>query len=72
MLDTGVYRWYNKGVIKREGVLDMKYEVVVGGTVVGRYGTKAEAEQRLYEVRHSYLAMVHPQDCMFIREREVR
>ena len=50
----------------------MKYEVVVGGTVIGRYDTKTEAEQRLYEVRHSYLAMVHPQDCMFIREREVK
>ena len=46
----------------------MRYEVVVAGTVVGTYTNKVEAENRLYEIQHSFLAMVHPRNCMFIRE----
>ena len=46
----------------------MMYEVMVSGSVAGRYEDRASAEARLEEVRHSYLALVHPVDCMFIRE----
>lgn len=45
-----------------------KYNVVVAGTVLGTYTDKAEAEQRLNEVRHSFLAMVHPWNCFYIKE----
>lgn len=47
-----------------------KYNVMVAGTVVGTYKTREEAEERLDQVRHSYLAMVHPRDVMFIKEVE--
>jgi hypothetical protein len=46
-----------------------KYEVVVAGTVQARYSNREEAEQRLYELKHSFLALVHPVDCFFIREK---
>ena len=46
----------------------MMYNVVVAGTIVGTYNTKEEAEKRLFEVQHSFLAMVHPKDCMYIKE----
>ena len=47
-----------------------EYKVMVAGTAVGTYKTREEAEVRLEEVRHSYLAMVHPRDVMFIKEVE--
>ena len=47
-----------------------KYEVVVAGTVIATYNTKEEANDRLNEVRHSFLAMVHPSDCIFIKVKE--
>lgn len=47
-----------------------KYNVMVAGTVMGTYNTREEAEVRLEEVRHSYLAIVHPRDVMFIKEVE--
>ena len=46
-----------------------KYEVCVAGQVVTRAETKEEAERLLNEVRHSFLAMVHPVDVFYIRER---
>lgn len=46
----------------------MKYAVMVGGVVANKFATLAEAEAYLDEVRHSFLAMVHPRDTMFIRE----
>ena len=45
-----------------------RYEVLVAGTVIGTYATREEAETRLYEAKHSFLAMVHPQDVFRIRE----
>ena len=48
----------------------MKYEVIVAGTVVATYDNKADAENRLYEVQHSFLAIVHPKGTMFIKEVE--
>ena len=47
----------------------MKYEVVVAGTVVGTYKNKADAEKRLAEAKNSFLAIVHPVDVFFIREK---
>lgn len=46
----------------------MKYEVIVAGTVIGIYNTYKEAEERLNEARHSFLAMVHPKDCFYVKE----
>ena len=47
-----------------------KYNVMVAGTVIGTYNNREEAEARLEEVKHSFLAMVHPRDTMFIKEVE--
>lgn len=47
-----------------------KYNVIIAGTIVGSYETKEEAENRLNEIRHSYLAMVHPKNCMYIKKVE--
>lgn len=46
----------------------MMYKVIVAGTVVGSYENKAEAEKRLFEIRHSFLATIHPTDTIFIKE----
>ncbi len=47
-----------------------KYLVKVGGTVLATYNTREEAEKRLFEVKNSFLALVHPIDCMFIKAVE--
>ena len=47
----------------------MKYEVVVAGSVIGTYKNREDAEKRLFEAKHSFLAMVHPINCFFIREK---
>ena len=47
-----------------------RYEVKVAGTTIGTYTNREEAEKRLDDARHSFLAMVHPQDCFFIKEVE--
>ena len=46
-----------------------KYEVVVAGTTIGTYNTRKEAESRLAEAKNSFLAMVHPKNVFFIREK---
>ena len=46
-----------------------KYEIVVGGTVVATATTKEEAENLLYQAKNSFLALVHPVDCFYIREK---
>ena len=46
----------------------MKYEVIVSGVVLITVDTKAEAEARLQEARNSFLALVHPQECFYIRK----
>lgn len=46
----------------------MKYEVIIAGTVIGTYNTIEEANKRLDEARHSFLAMVHPKDCFYVKE----
>ena len=38
----------------------IQYEVLVAGRVIGAYETYKEAEKRLYEVKNSFLAIVHP------------
>lgn len=45
------------------------YEVIVAGTVIGVYANKADAEARLAEAKNSFLALVHPVDVFFIREK---
>lgn len=45
-----------------------KYNVIVAGTVFGTYKTKEEAEKMLDEVKKSFLALIHPKDCMYIKE----
>lgn len=47
----------------------MKYEVLVAGTVIGTYNTIEEAEKRLNEAKHSFLAMVHPKEAFRIAEK---
>jgi len=47
----------------------IKFEVVIAGTVVNTYSTREEAERRLDEIRHSFYAMVHPIDTMYIRKK---
>lgn len=47
----------------------MKYEVIVGGTVIATYETREEAEKRLEEARNSFLALVHPYDTFRIKEK---
>jgi len=47
----------------------MKYEVVIAGTVVNTYDKKEDAEKRLHEIKNSFYALVHPIDCMYIREK---
>ena len=47
-----------------------KYEVIIAGTVNATYNTTEEAEKRLYEIKNSFYALVHPVDCMFVREVE--
>lgn len=49
--------------------MSMKYEVVVGGTVVATFEKLENAERELDRVKHSIYAMVHPVDCMFIRKK---
>lgn len=44
------------------------YAVMVGGMMDSKYDTIEAAEARLEEVRHSFLALVHPQDTMFIKK----
>ena len=44
------------------------FRVIVAGTVIATYTTREEAERRLDEVRHSFLAMVHPYDVFRIEE----
>ena len=46
----------------------MRYEVVVAGSHLGFYENRQDAEKRLEEARNSFLAMVHPWDCFYIRE----
>ena len=47
----------------------MKYEVIIAGTVNATYENRKEAEQRLEELKNSFLAIVHPKDTFFIREK---
>jgi len=47
----------------------MSYEVVVSGSVVTIVKTKEDAERELERVKHSFYAMVHPIDCMYIRKK---
>lgn len=44
-----------------------KFEAIVAGTVIGTYNTREEAEKRIQEAKHSFLAMVHPIDCFYVR-----
>lgn len=46
------------------------YEVVVAGTVIATYASKEAAEERLFQAKHSFLAMVHPVDVFYIREKK--
>lgn len=46
-----------------------KYEVIVAGETLTTCVTKEEAETKLAEARQSFLALVHPRDCFYIREK---
>lgn len=46
-----------------------RFEVVVGGSVVATYNTEEEAVVALDEIKHSFYALVHPVDCMYIRKK---
>lgn len=47
-----------------------RFEVVIAGTVESEYETREQAEKRLNEIKNSFYAMVHPVDCMWVRERK--
>ena len=47
-----------------------RYEIVVAGEVITRAETREEAEKLLEEAKNSFLRMVHPIDCFWIREKE--
>ncbi len=47
-----------------------KYEIIVSGTTVTTVNTKEEAEKKLNEIKHSFLAIVHPVNAFYIRESE--
>lgn len=44
------------------------FKVIVAGTVIGTYNNRADAERHLEEAKHSFLALVHPQDVFRIEE----
>lgn len=46
-----------------------EYEVIVAGTVLFTCKEKDEAEKKLSEIKNSFLAMVHPVDTFYIREK---
>lgn len=46
----------------------MRYEVCASGSHLGFYDNKEDAEKRLEEARNSFLALVHPWDCFYIKE----
>ena len=46
------------------------FNVIVSGVVVRQCETREEAEKELSLIRNSYLAMVHPRECMYIKEVE--
>jgi hypothetical protein len=50
----------------------MRYAVMVGGVIANKFDTIEEAKAYLEEIRNSFLAMVHPQDTMFIKEIEIK
>jgi len=44
------------------------FEVYVAGSLNGSFSTREEAEKRLNELKNSFLAMVHPKECFYIKE----
>ena len=46
-----------------------KYEIIVGGTVIATATTKEEAKSLLHQAKNSFLALVHPVDCFYIKEK---
>jgi hypothetical protein len=59
---------YLQGKENKKGDKKMMYEVVVAGSVIGRYNSREEAEIRLEEAKNSFFALVHPVDVFYIRE----
>jgi hypothetical protein len=45
----------------------MKYQAIVSGHVLGTYETKEEAEKEVTRAKNSYLALVHPVNCFFVK-----
>ena len=50
----------------------MKYQIIVSGEILTTTKTREEAERLLNEARHSFLAMVHPQECFYIRQVTIK
>ena len=46
-----------------------EYRVLVAGKIIGTYNNKEDAEKRLFEAKHSFLALVHPIDVFRIDEK---
>lgn len=46
----------------------MRYEIIVGGTVLTTANSEEEAKKILAEARKSPLGWVHPYNCFYIRE----
>ena len=46
------------------------YKVIVGGTVIYTTSSKEKAEEELFRAKNSFLAMVHPRNCFYIKEEE--
>ena len=47
-----------------------RYEIVISGTVIYTTFNREEAEQKLSQAKRSPLALCHPVDCFYIRERD--
>ena len=56
-------------IIKRKEIKNMKYDVIVAGSVINTFKTRVEAEKYLEQVRNSWLSLVHPQEVFRIKER---
>ena len=45
-----------------------RFEVIIAGTVESIHTTRESAEARLAEIKNSFYALVHPTNCIYVRE----
>ena len=47
-----------------------RYEIYVAGERLYSYNSREDAEKALNEAKNSFLALVHPKECFYIKEVE--